>query len=204
MIGKEMYKEFHSSQDAEDWAKKYFHEWINNLQLKADKNLSQLLFEYSGNMNIVYNRYLRGNQDFSDKEAKEYSEDIKTISNALCKFELKENIIVYRYTHKNLLKLLFNSSKPKVGKTFVEKGFLSTTLVRDLLKDFAKEHHYNCVLKIFLPIGTKGAFIKFNDSLLNEQEFLLPPNTKFMLIRKSINRRLQMVYECKLVDQQQY
>jgi len=61
---------------------------------------------------------------------------------------------------------------------------MSTTLVLGLLKEFAKKHRYNCVLKLYLPKGTKEAYIRFNNSILNEHEFLIPPNLTFRLIMK--------------------
>lgn len=199
-----MYKEFHTSQEAHDWGMHYFGEWIRDLQLSKDKaanNVACLLSGYAGNMNTIYNRYLRGFADFDEEEIEKYSKDIAIIADELRKFSLQEDIIVYRYTNKTLFRLLFDSSRPKIGKEFIDKGFMSTTLVRDLLKDFAQKRHYNCVLKLYLPKGTKGAYIKCDDSFLDEQEFLLPPNSKFKLIRKYFNMNFFTVYECELVNQ---
>jgi len=70
-------------------------------------------------------------------------------------------------------------------------------LVPSLLKEFAKKHKYNCILKLYLPKGTKGAYIRFSNCVLNECEFLLPPNSKFILVRKHISLKYRMVYECE-------
>ncbi len=197
MINKKAYKEFYTSQEADNWGLEHFGSWNRDMRLNKN-DVSQLLFNYAGNMSIIYNLFLRGYKDLTEEEVKEYSRDTYIIANEIRKFELKENIIVYRYTSNALFKLLFDTKKPNVGQVFEDKGFMSTTLVQNQLKDFAKTHNYNCLLKLYLPVGTKGVYIKF--SLLNECEFLLPPNSKFRLIRKYWNLSFQRVYECELVN----
>jgi len=110
----------------------------------------------------------------------------KIIDNEISKINLKENIIVWRYTHKKLFKLIFENHKIKVGYTFTDKAFIDTTLVADLLNSFAFDHKYNCLLKLYLPKGTKGTYVDFYDkySILNECEFLLLINKAFMLKKK--------------------
>lgn len=182
----------------------YYSSWIRDIEAnknKTEKNAARLLCDYTGCMNIPYNQYLRGLECFNEEEVREYFSDTAIITNEIRKFDLQENIIAFRYTHKQLFGLLFELKRPKVGQVFTDKGFMSTTLVGDLLKDFAKNRRYNCVLKLYLPKGTKGAYIRFNDSLLNEHEFLLPPNSRFLLTGKHINCNLHTVYECELLSQ---
>ncbi|OPJ58151.1 ADP-ribosyltransferase [Clostridium chromiireducens] len=106
---------------------------------------------------------------------------------------------------KELLKLLFEKQKIKVGHTFTDKAFIDTTLVPDLIRDFADTHKYNCLLKLHLPKGIKGAYVEFyhkNDHL-NECEFLLPLNSIFVLKKKYFSLRyMKKVYECYLVAQE--
>ncbi|WMJ81460.1 ADP-ribosyltransferase [Clostridium sp. MB40-C1] len=206
MLNRKIFREFHTDKEAYEWAMDYFGSWIKDIQSNKDNDdendIAHLLYDYTGNMNIIYNEFLRDCNRFNNEEIKEYSRNIVIIAKGISKFALEENIIVYRYTHKNLFRQLFDDSKLKIGKTFTDKGFMSTTLVQDLLKEFAKNHRYNCVLKLYLPKGTKGAYIKFDNSLLNEHEFLLPPNTTFKLLRRKFSIKYFMwVYECKLVSQ---
>lgn len=203
---KKQFKEFISSQEADDWGNNFYREWLEKIQLLngniKNNNISNPLYLYTGNLYLPYNRFLRGQIKPNKKQANIYSKDIETIKNEISKFELYENIIVYRYTYKTHFKKLFENSTPKVGEIFIEKGFASTTLVKSLLEDFAKKHRYKCLLKMYLPKGTKGVYIKFNDCL-NEQEFLLPPNAKFVLNRKRLNFNLSfpIIYECELIEQ---
>lgn len=205
MKNKKQYKEFLNSQEADVWVNNFYREWVEQLQLhQNDKNnnIYNLLYKYTGNLYLAYNKFLRGKIKPTKKDANIYLKDIETIKNEISKFELNENIIVYRYTYKSHFKNLFKNSKPKIGDVFIEKAFASTTLVKNLLMDFAKNHKYKCLLKIYLPKGTKGAYVKFKDCL-NEHEFLLPPNAKFILRKKRLNFNLDfpIVYDCELIEQ---
>lgn len=205
-LNKQTFRRFHTDKEAWEWAIDNFGLWLEDIQPNKDNNIknsiADLLYTYTGNMNIPYNQFLRGYRNgYREDEIEEYSRNIEIIKKEICKFELSENIVVYRYAHKKLFKRFFKSSKPKVGELFTDKGFVSTTLLPDALKEFAKQHKYNCLLKIYLPIATKGAYIKFNDSLLNEHEFLLPPNSTFRLDKKYISLKYNTVYECTLVNQ---
>ena len=207
IVDKKAYREFFNSNEAYKWGFENYGDWIKELQrlhkIKADNNIANLLYYYTGNSNVIYNNYLRGRLELDEDEVSKYSNDISIIANKISEFKLNENIIVYRYTHKKLFKLLFNTLKISTGHEFCDKGFTSTTLVKDLLKDFAKNRKYNCLLKMYLPKGTVGAYVNYDDSSLNEQEFLLPPNSKFLLRKKHINFNLSypVIYECELVSQ---
>lgn len=201
LINRKIFREFHTDKEASQWAIDYFGSWIKGIE--DDKgNIGKLIYNYSGGMNILYNDFLRGYNRIEKEQIPEYSRNISIMAKEISKFSLEENIIVYRYTHKVLFRKLFESSKPKIGKTFTEKGFMSTTLVADLLRQFAKEHKYNCILKLYLPKGTKGAYISGGKIKLHEQEFVLPPNATFKLIRKNFSFKYFMcIYECELVSQ---
>ena len=152
-------------------------------------------------MNVVYNNLLRGFDDFNYGEKKIYSKQIGILIEEINKHELPEDIVVYRYTHKRLFRYLFKDLKVKVGNIFIDKGFMSTTLVPELLREFAKSHRYNCILKLYLPKGTKGIYLKFDKSILNEQEILLPSNSKFKLLKKYFSFKYGIVYEFELISQ---
>lgn len=85
----------------------------------------------------------------------------------------------------------------------MDKGFMSTTLMPHCMKDFPKNHNCNCLLKLYLPKGTKGAYIGYNNKSLKEYESLLPPNSKFKYVRKRYSfNYLMWIYECILFEQQ--
>lgn len=197
--------EFHSSEVADEWAISNYGQWIERIRCGKDdlnkNSIGYLLYIYSGNMNVVYNNLLRGFEDFSYDEKTRYSKQIGILVEEINKHELPEDIVVYRYTHKRLFKYLFKDLKVKVGNMFTDKGFMSTTLVPELLREFAKSHRYNCLLKLYLPKGTKGVYLRFHKRVLNEQEILLPPNSKFKLLKKYFSFKYGIVYECELISQ---
>jgi hypothetical protein len=208
VINKKNYREFYTDQEAKEWAMRYFGQWIKGLEkdkYKLDTNeISDLLYFYCGSVYREYNDLLRGmDKDFTKDEAKEYFGKAAIIEKEIRKFELQEDIIVYRFTKKEWLRWLFDGYKLRTGNIFTDKAFMSTTLVVDLLREFASKNHYNCILKLYLPKGTKGAYVKFNKkSRLNEHEFLLPQNSTFKLIKKRYDfKRLKWIYECELISQ---
>ena len=78
---------------------------------------------------------------------------------------------------------------------------MSTTLFAESMLEDIKPRNYNCILKLYLPKGTKGAYIWQNDGL-DEQEFLLPTNAVFKLLKKGFwTRRFMCLYECELIKQ---
>ena len=200
MSDKRIYHEFNTDNEAKQWADVNFKQWLHALNEKKSES-TNLLYYYSGNLSILYNRYLKGLFSFSPNEIEEYLKGIDTLVDEIHKNELPENIIVYRYTRKKWMEEIMTSANFKSEKTFIDKGFLSTTLVPDLLRKFAKKHRYDCVLKIFLPKGTKAVYINYDNSVLNEHEILLPPNSSLRLIKKHISMRYSYVYECELIDQ---
>ncbi|EHI99780.1 hypothetical protein CDLVIII_3206 [Clostridium sp. DL-VIII] len=208
MLNNKAFKEFSTEDEAKEWVNENYGQWLEKIQITqysyASKNVSDLLSGYSGNMDRVYNQMLRGKREFPKSQSKEFIENINIINNAISKLKLKENIQVWRWTSKNEFKKLFENAKIKKGHTFIDKAFMSTTLVSDLLENFAKSRKYDCLLKLYLPKGTKGAYIDFYDKyhLLNECEFLLPTNTSFVFQKKFFSfKYMKWIYECYLVGQ---
>lgn len=133
----------------------------------------------------------------------EDSSDIYTtiamLEKGLASYSLPENITVYRYTKRKWFKLFFINRKAKKGAEFSDKAFISTTLVSDSLRSFAKEHQYDCLLKLHLPQGTNGVYVEFDKdfSCLKENEFVLPPNLTFTVVKHSLHW-FTHIFECEL------
>lgn len=209
MQNNQAFKEFTTEDEAKTWGTENYGQWLEHIQITRfsceSNDISDLLSGYSGSMNGKYNTMLRDEITYSKKEVKKYTQHIDIINREISILQLKENIIVWRWTSINDFKKLFKFNKINKGQTFADKAFMSTTLVADLLKNFAKERNYNCLLKLYLPKGTKGAYVDFFDEyhMLNECEFLLPLNTSFVLKKKCFSLRyMKMVYECYLVGQE--
>ncbi|MFR1830513.1 ADP-ribosyltransferase [Clostridium butyricum] len=199
------FKEFVKDREADKWSKENYGEWLE--KLKKDEytcfsnDIADLLYCYTGNMNLEFNRIMRGYTSLYLEDIEEYTYKIDIINSNISKFELKENIVVWRYTDNKVFKTLFENQKIKVGANFVEKGFMSTTLIAKKLEKFAFDHKYNTLLKLYLPKGAKGAYVDFEKGMLDEKEFLLPRDSKFILRKKQYKffQWPTYIYECELM-----
>jgi len=208
LLDNQTFKEFLVEHEAKQWAKENYEHWLRKIQITEysyhSNSINDLLWGYSGNMDRAYNQMLRGKIKFTENQSKDFMHNIKIINNEISKLQLKENIIVWRWTSKNEFQALFENTEIKKGNTFTDKAFMSTTLVADLLRNFAKSRKYDCLLKLYLPKGTKGSYIDFNNKyhMLNECEFLLPINTSFILKKKFFSfKYMKWIYECYLAKQ---
>lgn len=167
------FKEFTTEDEAKTWAKENYGQWLEKIQITKysypSTEINDLLYGYTGNTYQMYNPMLRGFGKYDKEETEEYTQNINIINNEISKFKLKENIVVWRYTYKNMLKLFFENNKIKKGDVFTDKAFMDTTLIPDLLRNFAIDHRCDCLMKLCLPTGTKGAYVYFYNkhSVLN-------------------------------------
>jgi hypothetical protein len=201
-----VFREFKTDHEVCKWVNDNFGLWINDVQTNKHNgdrcNISKLLYAYTGSMNVIYNRFLRGQGELEEQQNEKCPKEIDIITKEICKLELQEDIVVYRYTCKNFFRNSFETLKPRKGRNFTEKGFMSTTLLPELVKEFPQNHKYDCILKLYLSKGTKGAYVSIGDNKLNEYEFLLPPNATFKLLKRGFRIRDWMpMYECELVHQ---
>lgn len=194
----QMYKELRNSDEATTWANTYF---SDILALDENNSVFKSLYYYTGSMSRKWNAVLRRSpsiesSDFEKYAGREFSSDgeqirrIKEVNSILRQHTIPENIVVYRYTYRKDLRQLCSAKSLKKGLCFTDKGFVSTTLVRELLLPFAKKRRHNCLLKLYLPKGLQGAYVSppHSKTKLNEQEILLPPNTQFEI--RKIHRSL--------------
>jgi hypothetical protein len=197
------YKVFSTAEESLAWGRANYGELLDEIWFGRDKprdSFAYAVYAYTASGYMITNKILRGFQGFDDEYYDTERDEAKVISARLCQYELPENIVVYRYTKKELFRYLFEDGKPKVGGKFTDKAFMSTTLVLKSIKQFAKEHQYDCLLKLYLPKGTHGAFVKFDKSIdcLTEDEFLLPTNQTFEVLGKKSIFGFCPVYECLL------
>lgn len=189
-LSPQTYREFKSKEEAEMWAWKYYSDLLN---LPSEDALHKIISSYTGSYYKAYNQLLRlcpplnsdkfKHIDFEDRI--DDVEEIYKIDCALRSYSLPENIIVYRFTHKKDVHKLCDKKFLCAGAIFSDRAFFSTTLVRDIMNEFRKQNRCDCMLKIYLTQGLPGAYVSFKEewSCLDEQEFLLPPNTKFRILK---------------------
>lgn len=160
---------------------------------------------YSLQGSYFMNQYLRGQTNYNYKN--EYLESLiapmwKLILNAPL---FDKQYIVYRFIQTDEF-----ISNLKVGDEYIERGFMSTTR-----NPFYQNDAYKfgwILLKIRLPANVKGCALCIEAISLfqKEEEIILPPNTKFKLLRKddksiyyhtdkSISKKVRTLYEFEAV-----
>ena len=189
-IDEPSYREFHSVEEANEWADTHYAELLD---ISQEDELYKLILFYTGSWYKSLNQLLRicpplGTTDFDSLNFDEYEDEKKEIikiNRVLNHYSLPENIIVHRYTHLRYILKMTGRHILRKGCSFSDRAFLSTTLVKDQLKDFARKYRCDCVLRIGLPEGMHGACVNFEENRkhLNEPEFLLPPNTKLKITK---------------------
>lgn len=133
----QIFKEFETSKEGSEWGWKHFADVLTPSE--SNSAYISVLF-YMGSMARKWNKILRRNPpienaDFEDSVKSEFHDDgeqlnrIIEINSVLQNHDMPENMIVYRYTDKNIIKELCSSRILKKGMQFVDKGFISTTLV---------------------------------------------------------------------------
>lgn len=203
----EKYKEFENSDEGSAWGCLHFGDVLTPINNPAYESVCF----YTGSMSRKWNTVLRrhpsiesGNFEYSARG--EFAEDgeqirrILAVNSVLTQHNIPENIIVYRYTHKKLIRELCSKQILKRGMCFADKGFFSTTLVSQLLIDFAKKYRCDCLLKIYVPTGTRGAYVSIKNSLttLDEQEVLFAPNVRLEIVKVNyLTSPLRI--ECKII-----
>ncbi|MBO5041017.1 MAG: hypothetical protein J6D09_07980 [Clostridia bacterium] len=200
----QLYKELQSSAEATEWAEKHF---ADVLHMSFDDPLCHSIRSYTGSCSDAWNAFLRrsnSKKGFYTKKERDFwgeeLDEIDAIIDFLHQHIIPENLLVFRYTNLKDIQTLCGKKTLRPKMRFSDKAYFSTTLVRLLLRSFICKKRYNCVLKLFLPQGLHGAYVSVKDekSVLNEQEILLPPNTKFEIL-KIHWLRFPILIECKAI-----
>ena len=204
------FREFQNKEEAAEWGKEHYSYWMPKLQdLQNQENDLQLPVEkffrnYIGTSHI-YNRVLRYNDintyDFTDHPItkNEIIEGSAEINRNL----LSENILVYRYVSKKLLKVMKEWSNLKLirhNSILTDKGFLSTTLSLDSVTERSYAQSKNSrIFKIYVPKGTPCVYVGLLSYMNknNENEVLFAPDIKLKVL---VNHWLGGYIECVVVN----
>ena len=224
-INKSDYTEFETSRQYKVWGKKHSGSYLKKLEVKHKEAIEY----YCGYGFRDINYYLRcikpNDEGFNTKELwinMASSPDCKNclhgiyttdppivnvknqldnLLDALSKASpINDNIVVYRAVDKTFIDTLIRSNKYSSCGSFVEKGFMSTSLDINIVKSIYEE--YRDILKIFIPKGSIGIYIDEIKSR-GEAEFLLGPGHRISLIdypsiEHNDDRTWFIMYECKL------
>lgn len=207
-MDKTIYKEFHSHNEAMDWGIKNYNLWGINYK-KVSQRVGQYgatihseipLESYCGNAFMSLNDSLRTNQNDS------YNGALAAILiREICGAPLiPNNIIVYRLVCDEVIQEMttIRNDKPY---TYYEKGFMSTSLLKDIVVFDEKYSSHKNLLKIYVNKNTMGVYVNVV-ARRSEEEMLFLPGMTLGLINKpyqdkNINKT---IYECILLGGKAY
>jgi hypothetical protein len=146
-------------------------DWMKGLT-SFEKNS---ILSYSQGDYYEINETLRKINEFTKENAGEYYYKINQIEKAIDKFELKQDILVYRKVNYNAVR--HYDLTQLVGKDVIDKGFMSTSTLKE---GFNASN--DVIMEIAVPKGSKGAFINDLSGYQDQEyEFLLQRNTKLKI-----------------------
>ena len=187
IIDRSLYRSFFTKEEAEEWGNKHYKKWAEEYKTNLF-NLEQIfkshgyhaIEQYCG---FDYNKI---NSILWKEELNSASDCYKIIINTLVISivlapKVPENIVVYRGVLNSYIDELKSYKKKDFWKR--NKGFLSTSLIND----FALDHGYEAILRIYLPKGTYGVYVNNIVGRPKEQEMLFLPNAYIKLLD---NRRI--------------
>lgn len=161
-----------------------FQELSNLCYTKFVEEERDVLKYYTDDGYVVINDSLK-----SENMTDEIENMVLNLDNAVEKFELPEDIIVYRGT------TIDNYKDVKVGRIIEPKYYYSTAFLEYIAQDFADQRNKPVMLEIKVPKGTKSLYIGSNSSVCDESELLLSRHLKYRVLKIESGRLFLEVEE---------
>lgn len=160
---------FKGENSADQFGNEHYSKWAGGLSEQHEAAVQA----YTGTEYMAVNDHLRG---FGDDE--EAARLVKHLDAAIKKAPpAPDDLVVYR----GVARLDDAELDFKVGQTFTDKAYMSTSMNRDVAQGFL-DGDKTALLEIKVPKGTRGAYVDMVSDHDNEQEFLLPRATKLKIV----------------------
>lgn len=208
------YKEFKDEKDVKKWADGLYKEWYENLTQMQYQFYTKKHFEFTGSTYLnmdktavsIYkgsgyenmNSVLRGVKNINDESEYKWLCS-KLIFEMLLAPRLDKDIVVYRFVNKTTFELIKNEIKNHNG--YLEKGFLSTTLLKDKInKEHEHYNNHNYILKIYVKKGNVAVYSSlFDKNMDGKSEYeMIFLNNGILSIKEDYSSRnniLECLYE---------
>ena len=201
-INESDYLEFKEVNDAEEWGKNHYSKWSEeykrnmNIIKKViiDSCVTSVIECYCGYSYREINRYLRFNRDNEYNLEREMATTLAIMLSMAPR--VPENIVAYRLVCDDFVKKIIENNKS--GIPTIEKGFISTSLLKEIIDSDEAYSGHNNLLKIYVPKNTIGIYVN-GVAKRSEQELLLLPNGYFRLIKSPYIDGKKKVYECEIL-----
>ena len=204
---KSKYKEFLTAEECRkwgdyysDWAKRYKETMSLFEEIKANHSLETAPVEcYCGYSYREINEFLRFG-DCSDKKLYEKISDILIMT--LCSApKIPNDIVVYRVVNDVFIKELIRNNKLPDSITTQEKGFMSTSLLKDIVNVYSDGGSGLYLLKIYVPKGTVGIYVNTVTRRDEEEIFLAPSNYLRLIEYPYYDESYSVkIFECQLIS----
>ncbi|WP_455810391.1 ADP-ribosyltransferase [Clostridium butyricum] len=197
------YIEFKDEVQAESWGKKYYSNWGNSYKnamkvagkIIEDNHVTKPIEYYCGEAYKWINSYLRFKVDKSDSNIYSEVSNILAITLSMAP-RIPEDIIVYRMVCDEFICELIRNKKRDVPTQ--EKGYLSTSLTKNIVNSKEYYSNHKNLLKIYVKANTVGIYVN-EVTNRSENEILLSPNGYLKLIKEPYKENNKLVYECELI-----
>ena len=174
-----------SYSDTKEWFEDHsnFTNWKEEVE---DREINDSIYKYTGSDYGMINDLLRtGSYNPLNKWDDEQSirQEIKEIDEALKLFNLKENLVVYRSSDSSILgkeNMSYEEVKNLIGKTVLDKGYTSTSTIKELPGEQTVGGTIKYVIDI--PSGQgQGAYIQPFSENKSEREFLIGRDSEYYI-----------------------
>lgn len=204
---KSRYKEFLTVEECREWGD-YYSNWAKRYKeimslfekIKENHTSETAPIEcYCGNSYREINEILRFGYN-SDKHL--YDKMVDILIMTLCSApKIKDNIVVYRLVNDAFIKELIGNNKLSDSIPTREKGFMSTSLLKDIVNIYSDGGSGLYLLKIYVPKDTVGIYVN-TVTRRDEEEILLAPNNYLRLIEYPYYDEGYSIkiFECQLIS----
>lgn len=204
---KNEYIEFSSSDESQNWGNKHYRIWADAYKKVMDLSKRVMKVElvdapiecYCGYSYRQINQYLRNDLD---NDFHLYREMADILAMVLCSApRIPCNLVVFRLVNNEFINRLVEQNKNENPAPIQEKGFMSTSLVKNIVNE---DEHYaaeNNLLKIYVDKDAIGVYVNAVTSR-SEEELLLYPNGFLGLIEYPYYNKEsgKTIYECKFIN----
>lgn len=158
---------FSGKDESDSWGKQHHGKWAASLSTSERDAIE----DYTGADYSQINGALRGGMN-AEKGQGQIARQAREIDSAISKAPpLDADTVLFRGMGKGA------GVTFKVGQEFSDKGFVSTSMDRNVGDDFAVGD--GAFIRINAPKGTRGAYVDLLSPNDTEQEFLLPRGSRF-------------------------
>lgn len=203
---KKEYLEFKNQEEARSWGIEHYKDWAD--KYKRVMQMSKMAIKgslcdaplecYCGYSYRQINEFLRYEKD---DEYHTYRELADILSIVLCSApRVPHDLVLYRMVNDEFIKVLIEKNKQALPTPIQEKGFMSTSLLKNIANETESYASQNNILKIFVPKDTIGVYVDAITSR-SEEEMLLFPNMYLGLVSYPYKDEEtgKMIFECQLI-----